>query len=50
MSKAFLQSYMHRTIEISHRRGAHATGGMNARVATGLSESERQVLVDAVCR
>lgn len=50
MSKPFLQSYMHKVIEVSHRRGALATGGMNAKVATNLSDTDRQALVDTVCR
>jgi len=49
MERHFLKSYMAKVIEVCHRRGAHATGGMAAQVLPD-NEAEKQKVIQLVCR
>lgn len=49
MQTHYMQSYLHKVIEVCHRRRAHATAGMNAKVMTD-NENEKAELVEAVCK
>ena len=50
MSKHFLRSYYKLVVDVSHKRGAHATGGMSANILPSYNESEREKITQLVCR